>query len=247
MTSSRERSTLPLEDSLSRSQNLGLIGNKQVSRQGLSSSDTTHAIHFSDLAFLATIKMFALLALCRSLCRNHSIPTRLGGCRGVSLEVKYGSGTESQTRMDSALAYHCDFFGITRSSSGSRIRDQGVGGSNPLSPTNRFLESINYRHRKHDFGRGSNSTSSIQDLSPISISTPLIFFGSSRCLFFRIGRAVSLQDPALPPAVLQSCRQQVRENLTADESRMRQRQQNADPEIANDCHSRWIQHTCHIP
>ena len=41
--------------------------------------------------------------------------------------------------MNTVPSYHSEFVGVTRSSFAHRIRDQGVGGSNPLSPTNLSL------------------------------------------------------------------------------------------------------------
>jgi len=76
--------------------------------------------------------------LCRDLCRNRVIPAPVVAYCLVSLDLKRRVGNYAQARMNIGVGYHCDFVGVTRSSFGHRIRDQGVGGSNPLSPTNLF-------------------------------------------------------------------------------------------------------------
>ena len=78
------------------------------------------------------------LVLCRSLCRNPAIPTGVGVCRRVSLGNSCEAVNSDQSRMNTAPACRCNSLAVTRSSFGLRIRDQGVGGSNPLSPTNLF-------------------------------------------------------------------------------------------------------------
>ena len=59
-----------------------------------------------------------------------------------------------QTSMNTALSCCNRSLSVTRPSSGHRIRDQGVGGSNPLSPTNSFSRRFS---TLHSFQRASFS------------------------------------------------------------------------------------------
>ena len=79
-------------------------------------------------------------SLCRRLCRNRPIPAGVGPCRRASLGNSCVAANSDQTLMNTASAYHCGSRAVTQSSFGLRIRDQGVGGSNPLSPTNVFQQ-----------------------------------------------------------------------------------------------------------
>jgi hypothetical protein len=56
----------------------------------------------------------------------------------MSLGYTRDAGKVSRTRINTELLLYEGSLSIIQASFGHRIRDQGVGGSNPLSPTNYF-------------------------------------------------------------------------------------------------------------
>ena len=78
---------------------------------------------------------FAQRLLCRDLCRNPAIPTRIEPCRSLSLGCTCGAGKRRLARMNAAPGYHSGFFGVASSRTGSRFDTVEVAGSSPVVPT----------------------------------------------------------------------------------------------------------------
>jgi hypothetical protein len=76
--------------------------------------------------------------LCRDLCRNPSIPARIGPSHVVSLGIKRVAATSDQTRMNTAPLCYSDFFGVAWSRTGLRFDTVEVWGSSPHVPTISF-------------------------------------------------------------------------------------------------------------
>jgi RNA polymerase sigma factor (TIGR02999 family) len=91
-----------------------------------------------------------------------------------------------RTRVNTALMYHLEFLGVTQSSFGHRIRDQGIGGSNPLCPTN-FLQAL-----------AATSELEVRDI-PVEVRGTVEVSGGNRCRSWRspflIPRTLSYQQP----------------------------------------------------
>jgi hypothetical protein len=58
-----------------------------------------------------------------------------GTCRAVSLGINHRTTNKRLSRMNIGLSCARGLLCVIQASFGHRIRDQGVGGSNPLSPT----------------------------------------------------------------------------------------------------------------
>ena len=75
------------------------------------------------------------LRMCRGLCRNPAIPTRITGNYSVSLCVTCRRLDVRQGRMDIGSPYHLLCFGIAPSDSGPRFDTVEVRSSSLLVPT----------------------------------------------------------------------------------------------------------------
>jgi len=79
-------------------------------------------------------RAFALGNLCRELCLNPRIPTRVAWHSSVSFAITSGEGKSAQTDMNTSDSCHSDSFGIARRFCRQRTVTAEAAGSSPVVP-----------------------------------------------------------------------------------------------------------------
>jgi hypothetical protein len=83
--------------------------------------------------------------LCRELWRNPAIPTHICWCLTLSLSNTVTDGCTRRTRINTAVQYHWDFFGVPSSSTDEGFDTVEVRSSSLLVPTISLLLSKSFR------------------------------------------------------------------------------------------------------